>query len=78
MCYNKKHGHPATPGKWLVEDTLTLLKDVNGIIDRAGKKGKASVGCESAAADCYMGEMPFNDGRNYGFSHKTNLLVFNT
>ena len=68
VCYNKKHGHPATPGKWLVEDTLTLLKDVNGIIYRAGKKGKASVGCESAAADCYMGEMPFNDGRNYGFT----------
>lgn len=78
ICYSRSHGHPITPGKWLVNDTRKLLQDVNTIIEKAGKKGKVCVGCESAAAEGYMEYMPFNDARNYaGFENNTPRPVYN-
>lgn len=77
ICYSRSHGHPATPGKWLVNDTQKLLAGVNAIIEKAGKKGKVSVGCESAAAEGYVEYMPFNDARNYaGFESDTPRPVY--
>lgn len=77
ICYSRSHGHAPTPGKWLVKDTQKLLEGVNEIIEKAGKKGKVSVGCESAAAEGYMEYMPFNDARNYsGFESDTPRPVY--
>lgn len=58
FCYSDKHGHPAVPGKWMVEhmtDFLVKLKDTVG--------EKVLLGCESAAAEAYTGYLNMSDNR---------------
>ncbi|GHU98444.1 hypothetical protein FACS1894211_02180 [Clostridia bacterium] len=66
ICYGMSHGHPRTPGKWQIEAQRTLLQECNEVIERAGKKGKVVLGCEGGASEPFIGELVFNDGRNYG------------
>lgn len=55
FCYSDKHGHVPAPGKWQVEETCNL-------IDRV-EKGKVLLGCESAAAEPFIGRLQFSDNR---------------
>ncbi len=58
LCYSQNHGHPAVPGKWLVEQTRQL-------IDGMYEKTHALLGCEGAASEAFLDKLRFNDARNY-------------
>ncbi len=57
FCHSKKHGHPSAPGKWMTESMRDLLDGWN----RMGS-GKL-FGCESAAAEPFIGNLMFSDNR---------------
>lgn len=57
LCHSKKHGHPEAPGLWMTENMRNLLDGWN-------KKGKGKLfGCESAAAEAFIGNLMFSDNR---------------
>ena len=57
FCYSKEHGHPPVPGKWMTKASAELL----------GGWKKACpdtlLGCESAAAEPYLGTLSLSDNR---------------
>lgn len=55
FCYSDKHGHVPAPGKWQQEETLALLNEIDN--------GQVVIGCESAAAEPFLGALKFNDNR---------------
>ena len=55
FCYSDKHGHVPAPGKWQQEEVNKLLLS----IDKQG----VLFGCESAAAEPYLKQLPFSDNR---------------
>ena len=55
FCYSDKHGHVPAPGKWQQIETNKLLKGID-------KKG-VLFGCESAAAEPFLAQLPFSDKR---------------
>lgn len=57
FCYGKHHGHAPVPGKWMTEKMQTLLSEWNGL------SNKMLLGCESAAAEPYIGDLLFSDDR---------------
>ena len=57
LCYGRDHGHPPAPGKWMTENMRGLLSFWNE------KAGKMILGCESAAAEPFLGNLLFNDNR---------------
>ena len=57
LCHAKNHGHPAAPGKWMTENMTSLLSGWNNM-----GKGKL-FGCESAAAEPFIGNLLFSDNR---------------
>lgn len=57
FCYSKDHGHPPAPGAWMTENMQDMLGDWN---DWA--KGML-FGCESAAAEPFIGNMLLSDNR---------------
>ena len=61
MCYGKNHSHPPTPGAWQTESMYSLIKEMNNEIKALGSK--MIMGTECAAAEPYIGELPFNDLR---------------
>ncbi|MBE7062376.1 MAG: hypothetical protein E7390_01110 [Ruminococcaceae bacterium] len=61
FCYSGKHGHPRAPGKWMTEGMLNIQKKANGRIREAGSE--MLLGTESAAAEPFIGQLPFNDLR---------------
>lgn len=61
ICYSPNHGHPPGPGPWQRESMSRLLQKVTGTLR---KKGLPTVlGCEAAAAEGYIAELPVNDLR---------------
>ena len=57
-CYSDRHGHPAVPGKWMVDnmkDILSSIKDTVG--------DNVLLGCESAAAESYIPYLKLSDNR---------------
>ena len=66
LCYSKNHGHPPAPGKWMTES-------MRGLLDGWNQKGKGKLfGCESAAAEPFIGNLLFSDNRfelNWHFGH---------
>ena len=57
LCHSKNHGHPHAPGKWMTESMQNLLDGWN-------EKGKGKLfGCESAAAEAFIGNLLFSDNR---------------
>lgn len=56
FCYSKNHGHPPVPGKW-------QLDAVKSILTEAVKGTKVLLGCESAAAETFIGNLQFSDNR---------------
>ncbi len=58
FCFSDKHGHPAVPGKWMVEHMTDFLKKLKGIVGN-----NVLLGCESAAAESYIPYMNLSDNR---------------
>ncbi len=57
FCYSKEHGHAPCPGAWMTEKMQGMLTDWNGIA------GKTLLGCESAAAEPFIGNLLYSDNR---------------
>lgn len=57
FCHSTKHGHPAGPGAWMTQNMQALLHEWNQM------GGKMLLGCESAAAEPFIGNLQFSDNR---------------
>ena len=57
FCYSRDHGHPPAPGPWMTASMQHTLADWN---DRAPHM---LFGCESAAAEPFIGNLLFSDNR---------------
>jgi hypothetical protein len=57
FCYSREHGHPPVPGAWMTENMQSMLTEWNG------KAGNMLLGCESAAAEPFMGNLLMSDNR---------------
>lgn len=57
FCYAKDHGHAPAPGPWMTENMQNVLGEWN---DAAGL---TLLGCESAAAEPFIGNLLFSDNR---------------
>ena len=57
FCYSKYHGHAPAPGSWMTEKMQELLCDWNKSADNM------LLGCESAAAEPFIGNLLFSDDR---------------
>ena len=57
FCYSRKHGHPPAPGAWMTENMQSLLSGWNDTAPNT------LLGCESAAAEPFIGNLRFSDNR---------------
>lgn len=57
FCYDKSHSHAPCPGSWMTEKMQSMLTDWNGIAS------KTLLGCESAAAEPFVGNLLYSDNR---------------
>lgn len=57
FCYSKDHGHPPAPGAWMTRNMQEMLSEWN---DQAPGM---LFGCESAAAEPFIGNLLFSDNR---------------
>jgi len=57
FCYSREHGHAPAPGTWMTENMQELLGQWN---DAAGL---TLLGCESVAAEPFIGNLLFSDNR---------------
>ena len=57
FCYSRDHGHPPAPGAWMTENMQKMLGEWNC------KAGKMLLGCESAAAEPFVGNLLMSDNR---------------
>jgi len=60
-CYSKDHGHPGAHGPWQQGSMKDLLAGVKKAMAETGNE--SVLGCESAAAEPYLAELPLNDLR---------------
>ncbi|MDI4644457.1 DUF6259 domain-containing protein [Cohnella hashimotonis] len=61
LCYSKEHDHPPGPGRWQTEAMKTLFRKIRQEWKAMGKD--IVLGCEAAAAEPFLSELPFNDLR---------------
>ena len=57
FCYSREHGHPPVPGAWMTQNMQSMLTEWNC------KAGGMLLGCESAAAEPFMGNLLMSDNR---------------
>ena len=57
FCYSKNHGHPPVPGAWMTKNMQDILSDWNKRAD------SMLLGCESAAAEPFIGNLLMSDNR---------------
>lgn len=57
FCYSRDHGHPEAPGPWMTANMQEMLGEWNDL------GGKMLFGCESAAAEPFIGNLLFSDNR---------------
>ncbi len=57
FCYSQKHGHAPTPGGWMTDNMQKTLGKWNE------SAGKMLLGCESAAAEPFIGNLLLSDNR---------------
>ena len=73
FCYSRDHGHAPGPGAWMTENMQDMLSEWNGIA------GKTIFGCESAAAEPFIANIPFSDNRfelSYNFAMPVPLYSY--
>ncbi|MBQ7337530.1 MAG: hypothetical protein IJW40_03640 [Clostridia bacterium] len=71
LCYARHHGHPAMPGAWMTENMQSLLGDWN---ERAAGM---LFGCESAAAEPFIGNLAMSDNRfELNYAHGTPVPLY--
>ena len=57
FCYARDHGHAPAPGPWMTENMQKMLSEWNGMAPNT------LFGCESAAAEPFIGNLLFSDNR---------------
>lgn len=57
FCYSREHGHPPVPGPWMTTNMQHMLSEWNE------QAPDMLFGCESAAAEPFMGNLLFSDNR---------------
>ena len=57
FCYARDHGHPPAPGAWMTHSMQSMLGGWND------KAPHMLFGCESAAAEPFIGSLRFSDNR---------------
>ena len=57
FCYSRDHGHPPAPGAWMTANMQKMLSEWNG------EAGGMLLGCESAAAEPFVGNLLMSDNR---------------
>jgi len=57
LCYSRSHRHPPAPGPWMTASMQKLLGEWNDIAPHM------LLGCESAAAEPFAGNLQFSDNR---------------
>ncbi len=73
FCYSREHGHPAAPGPWMTK----TMQDLTAAWKNACPNGL--LGCESAAAEPYLGNLALSDNRyelNYVYGRAVPLHSF--
>ncbi|MBQ8526309.1 MAG: hypothetical protein IJ460_06320 [Clostridia bacterium] len=68
LCYSREHGHPPVPGRWMTENMQQLLSEWNELSE------KILFGCESAAAEPFIGNLLLSDNR-YELGYHTGVPV---
>jgi hypothetical protein len=62
QCHDPAHGHPPAPGPWQPEAMRSLLGHVHDQLAEDGH-GDVILGCEAAAAESFLDQLPVNDLR---------------
>ena len=57
FCYSRDHAHPPVPGAWMTEQMQKMLSDWNR------RAPDMLFGCESAAAEPFIGNLALSDNR---------------
>lgn len=73
LCYAKEHNHPPMPGEWMTSNMQELLNDWNNTAPHK------IFGCESAAAEPFIGNLLMSDNRfelNYPYGTVVPLYAF--
>lgn len=73
MCYARNHNHPPMPGEWMTENMQNLLEEWRE------KAPNMLFGCESAAAEPFIGGLCMSDNRfelNYPFGTPVPAYAF--
>ena len=73
MCFSRDHDHPPMPGEWMTSNMQNLLRQWNE------NAPKMIFGCESAAAEPFIGSLLMSDNRfelNYPFGDVVPLYAY--
>ncbi|MBQ3507632.1 MAG: hypothetical protein IJA91_03695 [Clostridia bacterium] len=73
FCYSRDHGHPPAPGSWMTATMQNMLTEWNSLAPGM------LFGCESAAAEPFIGNLLFSDNRfelNYMIGHPVPLYAY--
>ena len=73
FCLSPNHGHPPAAGEWMTRNMQELLSEWNGMA------GKMLLGCESAAAEPFIGNLLLSDNRfelNFKFGRAVPLYAY--
>lgn len=57
FCYSKNHGHNPAPGKWMIDSSKEIYKELHKHMQTR------LFGCESAAAEPFINDLLFSDNR---------------
>ena len=73
FCYSREHGHAPAPGPWMTENMQNMLSEWNKVAQ------KTVLGCESAAAEPFIGNLLYSDNRyelNYAMGESVPLYAY--
>lgn len=73
FCHSREHGHAPSPGAWMTTSMQQLLGEWNDLAK------STLLGCESAAAEAFIGNLRFSDNRyeiNYEYGVSVPLYAY--
>ncbi len=79
LCFSRAHGHPAAPGAWMTANMRAMLSGWKRRIAKRPDASRMLLGCESAAAEPFIGNLEFSDNRfelNYYFGVPVPLYAY--